>query len=95
MLLDVQEQVSLEFPVSCVLARFGTSVLIRTRIPIVKQSEVLLLTWCGYGLEPKYNMVEFFSGHAQVSQAFRDGLSVASYDIEYDKKSMDFLAEGG
>lgn len=55
-----------------------------------------MLLWSGYGLEPKFNMVEYFSGHAQVSAAFREcGMSVASYDIEYCSRSMDFLSEGG
>ena len=47
-------------------------------------------------MDPHYNMVEYFSGRAQVSEAFRElGMSVASYDIEYCGKPMDYLDAGG
>jgi hypothetical protein len=41
-------------------------------------------------------MVEYFSGKAQVSAAFREaGYSVGSYDYLYNEKGMDFLSPGG
>ena len=41
-------------------------------------------------------MVEYFSGNAQVSDAFREaGYAVASYDYLYTKRGMDFLSAGG
>ena len=49
-----------------------------------------------YDSSPKYHLVEFFSGEAQVSQAFRDGgFRVASYDYLYDPNGMNFLSDGG
>ena len=59
-------------------------------------SQVLLLLWSGIDVSPRYHMTEYFSGHAQVSAAFREnGMSVASYDVEYCGKPMNFLECGG
>ena len=59
-------------------------------------SKVLLLLWSGLETTPRYDLVEYFSGCGKVSQAFREsGRSVASYDIEYSQKSMNFLESGG
>ena len=56
----------------------------------------MLLAWSGISMEPEHNVVEYFSGHGQVSAAFREqGQSVASYDITYCGKPMDFLEPGG
>lgn len=47
-------------------------------------------------MSSQYHMVEYFSGHAQVSAAFREkGMAVASYDVEYCGKPMNFLECGG
>ena len=58
--------------------------------------KVLLLTWSTISLDPQYDCVEYFAGKAEASAALReDGFCVASYDVEYCGKSMDFLQPGG
>lgn len=69
--------------------------LLQTRAPKVLIACALLLTW-SYDTSPCFNMVEYFSGKAQVSAAFREaGYSVGSYDYLYNEKGMDFLSPGG
>ena len=59
-------------------------------------AKVLLLLWAeDVDCSPRYGLVEYFAGKAQVSAAFRDrGHRVASYDYEYGDE-MDFLSPAG
>lgn len=59
---------------------------------------MLLLLWTNdVDPTPRYKLVEFFSGKAQVSEAFRQrGHMVASYDVQYGTgEEMNFLNPAG
>lgn len=54
-----------------------------------------MINW-SYDIQPSFGMVEYFSGKAQVSEAFREaGYAVASYDYLYHERGMDFLSPAG
>ena len=74
---------------------YGLSLNHEVRVTQCFLAEVLLLTW-SYDTTPVYNVVEFFSGKAEVSAAFREaGYAVGSYDYLYNQRGMDFLSPGG